>query len=504
MGKKKPFINKKNASTYSLLHRSQRDVADDVMASTTSSNAAISNGMVLWPSPSNNPQTDQVVLGENSVMQEWRQKLAEVGLLDSQDSEMYMKEITGSGTFLGRTGHVEDPLADPRAMVRLEEETLVEVNRQIDSIPLTTEIMDDDIAAALFGDDVEEYEELNDDFVLMAAAEPDDKEEEFDYDRHIQQLMEKARLEREGGPITQDHRWGNRDNEFFSRLQPLHELDDEDGSLFNTPGVVSKLTPEEERALCEKFEMTLAEYDSDEIGDCEVDDDDDENPRMQADDAQLDGVMDDFLLDKEDDILIYGRDTSRAGGSAFHHINHDDGPPETIHEILAEAKDVLAEPLQAPPPEDVLIDGKSYFSLKERNPWDCESILTTYSNLDNNPVVIGVSRSRRRKTKNPHPTNEEVPKILLSNKTGLPLGVLPGRTKLTEKDNETFRSVNRGEARAKTETAEEKKARKALIKQERQLARIQKKVTRQVFSEEFEKRVPTAADDLACKTVFRF
>jgi protein LTV1 len=502
MGKSKttkPFIDKKNASSYSLLHRSQRDVAEDVIASSA---AADSHGMVLWPNPTNNPDTDEVVLGGNSVMQEWRKKLAEVGLLDNQDAEKYMKEITGSGTFLGTTGHVENPLADPRAH-RHEEDTLLEVNRQMDSIPLTTEIMDEDIAAALFGDETEEeFEELNDDFVFMAASEPEGEEESFDFDRHIQQLMEKARSEREDQPISGEHGWGQRDGAFFSKLQPLHEQD-EDDSIFHTPGVVSKLDPDEERALCEKFEATLAEYDSDDIGDCEVDDDSEDNDRIQADDEHFDAVLDDFLLEKEDDVLIYGKDMSRRGGSGYHNTGYaqQDAPPP-IQEILAEAKQMLAEPLHAPPPEDVLIDGQSYFSLKERSQWDCESILTTYSNLDNNPVVIG-TQSRRRKNKVASQP-EIFKKIELSSKTGLPLGVLPGPTKDTGKDTDTFRSVNRGEARVKNETGEEKKLRKALVKQERQVARITKKVTRQVFQEEFERRAPVAADDLACKTVFRF
>ena len=33
------------------------------------------------------------------------------------------------------------------------------------------------------------------------------------------------------------------------------------------PGIVAKLNPEEEKALCDKFEQTLLEYDSDEVGD---------------------------------------------------------------------------------------------------------------------------------------------------------------------------------------------------------------------------------------------
>ena len=68
----------------------------------------------------------------------------------------------------------------------------------------------------------------------------------------------------------------------------------------------------------------------------------------------------------------------------------DDPPP--IAEVLALADLALADtPEIEPPPEDVIIDGRSYFSLSRRDPWDCESVLTTYSNLDNNPAVVGRS-----------------------------------------------------------------------------------------------------------------
>jgi hypothetical protein len=37
------------------------------------------------------------------------------------------------------------------------------------------------------------------------------------------------------------------------------------------------------------------------------------------------------------------------------------------------------DPPPPPPPEEVFIDGKSYFSVTSRNSWDCESMLSTYS-----------------------------------------------------------------------------------------------------------------------------
>jgi protein LTV1 len=66
-------------------------------------------------------------------------------------------------------------------------------------------------------------------------------------------------------------------------------------------------------------------------------------------------------------------------------------------------------------------------------------------------------------------------------------------------------SVNRGIARQKGESAEEKRCRKNAIKREREMARIQKKKTREIFQEEFQKRsIDVMSDDIAGKSVFRY
>ena len=99
--------------------------------------------------------------------------------------------------------------------------------------------------------------------------------------------------------------------------------------------------------------------------------------------------------------------------------------------------------------------------------------------------------------------DSSVQQIMLSEKTGLPLGVLDTRDH--EYADDTFMSVNKGEARKKNETAEEKKARKQSIKKERQLARMQKKMMKEAFSEEFSRRAhEVLVDDVGGKSVFRF
>lgn len=402
----------------------------------------------------------------------------------------------------------------------------MEVDRHFESIPLTSECMDDDMAQILFGDfENDEFEELNDDFVLQAAEEPEEQtsdEAEFDYDAHIQKLMEKAKRERSGGiPGSQD--------DFFSNVKPLHEQDDDDDEdswdqhFGSTAGVVPALSPDEERALCEKFEETLLEYDSDECGECP--NDEITGLRPLEGDTQVEAALDEFMQERDDEVFMQGvpRNSKLNRGSGFSalvgrkmvhasalgDINPaDENPPENIEDILAYAKERLTEAPLQPPPEEILIDGKSYFSERERNPFDCESILSTFSNLDNNPVTIDASRRRKKKKSKATSSAgsiEPMEQILLSNKTGLPIGVLPGRGRDEDLDD-TIASVNRGEARDRKESQEAKKARKQTVKQERQMARLQKKATKEVFKEEFQKRMFDShnGEDVAGKTVFRF
>jgi len=160
-----------------------------------------------------------------------------------------------------------------------------------------------------------------------------------------------------------------------------------------------------------------------------------------------------------------------------------------------------------------------YFSEKMRNPWDCESILSTYSNLDNNPTTIGNSgRRRRRKEKKSRGNGknddsmkiDEHKTIQLSEKTGMPLGFLDSASVdtghyQTYDGADTYMSVNKGEKRSKTETAEEKRLRKLNVKKERQLARMQKKMMKEAFNEELSKRhQEVLVDDVGGKSVFRF
>jgi hypothetical protein len=110
--------------------------------------------------------------------------------------------------------------------------------------------------------------------------------------------------------------------------------------------------------------------------------------------------------------------------------------------------------------EMVLIETDEADETQKR--WDCESIISnalhiillcsfylgTYSNLDNHPRLIIEG-------------DQKIKKIQLSEKMGMPTGVLPKKKK--EKAPEV--KENQGKTRPKEEGAEEKKVRKQQIKE---------------------------------------
>jgi protein LTV1 len=133
---------------------------------------------------------------------------------------------------------------------------------------------------------------------------------------------------------------------------------------------------------------------------------------------------------------------------------------------------------------------------KDDEKWDCETILTTYSNTYNHPKLIPQI-----------PTN----KIRLSKKTGLPLAdknKIPNKEEIVEEeeDNDTNQQSMIFQ-RKKDETSEERRARKHAIKEIRRVKfnfsllfqitiesflqdrRIIKKATKIAFKQEEQKQL---------------
>lgn len=131
---------------------------------------------------------------------------------------------------------------------------------------------------------------------------------------------------------------------------------------------------------------------------------------------------------------------------------------------------------------------------EKKKKWDCESILSTYSNIYNHPKLIDV------------PSKRKLAKIQVNPKTGLPKNVFEDdqKGKLTVKSlaklaNDEERTTSGPKSlcaesvistlsvlslRPKDETPEEKRERKKLLKEYRNERRIEKKSNKIAFNEE--------------------
>lgn len=169
------------------------------------------------------------------------------------------------------------------------------------------------------------------------------------------------------------------------------------------------------------------------------------------------------------------------------------------------------------------LDGEEieYLRNAPRDDWDCETIVSTYSNLENHPSLIdephGVGHGKRRGKRNGGSTTHEAngvgaSLIRLSDSNGLPVdyvqskrGKARGGSNLTAanlaaigevdgegeagyddefSEDESIEDEWRSNIRRKGETPEEKKLRKAAVKAGRRDARAAKKGLKTTFKQE--------------------
>ncbi|KAF5392475.1 hypothetical protein D9757_002263 [Collybiopsis confluens] len=128
-------------------------------------------------------------------------------------------------------------------------------------------------------------------------------------------------------------------------------------------------------------------------------------------------------------------------------------------------------------------------SEERKDKWDCETILTTYSNLENHPRLIRVRDSK------------PVSKIKLDPKTGLPSVAQPtpssNQTRFPiiandsdesdESSDATSRQLRRTISRPRGEDLESKKARKTAVKAQQADRRADKKAMKEAFGREMKK-----------------
>ncbi|XP_071722659.1 uncharacterized protein [Rutidosis leptorrhynchoides] len=256
-----------------------------------------------------------------------------------------------------------------------------------------------------------------------------------------------------------------------------------------------------------------------------------DNQLVKAKDYSVDEKSRDRnLLDEQFDILVqqeYATDDD-DGYNDDDSYNGDDGyngclaveEEESIREkfkILGNEKDdlELGDKYELPP-DDILHRtseyGKKYEnesedeqviiaeeSSDESEQWDCDTIVSTYSNLDNHPGRIGapdMSRKKKLADTVSRALTSTSQVISLGGKEKLPLDFLPRSKTAIKEKVQTTSEVKAQPQRTRQhgqETKEEKKERKAAIKEERREARKMKKEMKGLYHHEAQRAQRAAA-----------
>ncbi|XP_044397879.1 uncharacterized protein [Triticum aestivum] len=309
------------------------------------------------------------------------------------------------------SGKVEEELDEGRTMCKVAAKTA--------PVRRVEKAVDPDVARLL---DESEDEGLEEDFVIMAnQAEGDDMEDES---------------EEEGGGV-------------FSDVENDEEFEDEEGEP----------KPRVPRLLDEQFDLlALEEYGASDDDDGAVRDGEHELPTEVIDELKLfhnQNVCVDEEYRTPADFVRGKLDSTTA--------EEVDESANVIQKCAEYAERYLNETAED---EDVLLVSES---SDESEVWDCETIVSTYSNLDNHPGKIQTPGNPKNRLPKVFPGETATTKdiIKLHGKEKLPVDYLPQRKRKVEKekkakptessDAEYFEKVV-----VQKETKDEKKARKVL------------------------------------------
>jgi len=225
------------------------------------------------------------------------------------------------------------------------------------------EEIDEEILAALDIEDNNEFNELQDNFVVLAN----------------------------------EHKENNEDD-----LPELEEGDDDDDDIIltseklTTPTPVKKLNSDQQEILNAKFERIAAAFGDDDIGELEEDD-----PSVKGGQNidQFADVLDEFLDTQNKTVIDI-------------HTAINTKTPKTTEDIY-EIKERILQYADISDSEESNEETEIIEIEHIEDKWDCESILSTYSTTENHPGIISEKSKSKKK---PQVPIEQVAKIELSKK----------------------------------------------------------------------------------------
>jgi len=520
---KTKFVDKKTALNFEVVHRSQRDplAADEDANQFVLKSVSVGQnkkGRVRFQDQDDSkPEVSEYEMMKRAAMDEFRDEVAdyarndwELGEYnfpkDGYDYAKHMKE-SGGGYFVAapeedkkkdKDGGFElredmeaaDARGNANVPMSLFEPALfqsasemkvsVGVGRNVperDAIDLALDPdIDPEILAAL--DMAEDYDDgqgdVWDDFVVDAQV----LDEEF-----VEESQEKdvAYLDCFGRELYPDWYQGKQDHSQELRQDPENEDDEDDEEEDEEGGGSSEdeYTDEDDiderrtqytgfsmtssrrergeqgRMLDEQFDNFMDQYEDDEMG--ELDQDDCFIGNDVEDNEALEQAMDEFIEDFRALVpLEKSVMTQNVDDKLIHQIEASNTKPNTMPD--------------------------SYIYDKEEEQWDCDTVVSTYSNLENHPRLL----------------DDDIRRVKLSKKSGIALGMLPerrGLASLEEEEEEEEERENLGVKREKGESKDDKKARKQALKEEKARRRKEKKGNTTEYKTELERQKSVQVKD---------
>lgn len=450
--KKKPFIEKKKAVSFHLVHRSQRD-----------------------PLAADETAPQRVLLPTQRINDEERraeQRKYGVFFDDDYDYLQHLRETSGPSelvptytcsAYSGRD-EKEETSAIPSTGIKLPSSVFAsEFEEDVGLLNKAAPVsgprldFDPDIVAAL--DDDFDFDDpdnvLEDDFILQAnkpteeeegmdilKCESEDSNEWEDADDETGRDSDDANDCDSAGPLSDEDALSP-PGRSHGAIEKLLFWEEETKSRFTEYSMTSSVMRRNEQLTLhdKRFEKFYEQYDDVEIGAL---DNAELEGSIQVDSNRLQEVLNDYYKEKAQNCVKL---------NTLEPLEDQDLP---MNELDESEEDIITVVLE---------------ETKEK--WDCESICSTYSNLYNHPQLIRYQ---------PKPKQ-----IHISSKTGIPLNVLPKKG-LTAKQVERMQMINGSDLprvstqpRSKNESKEDKRARKQAIKEERKERRVEKKANKLAF-----------------------
>lgn len=420
-GKKKKFINKKEAVTFHLVHRSQKD---PLQASEEASKH------VLVPDIGKDAEQERleeqrkfgIFYDDDYDYMQHLKDVDEAFELEQVDDNRYQNNV-----------YKEPTLKLPSSVFASNVEKDVGLLNEAVPIKGPQPDWDPDIVAALDDDfDLDNPDNLLEDDFMVQANKPvtsdDEYEEESDADK-VSIASDEVQLSDDD--FDEDFQYGDR-----------HFMNEETKSQFTNYSMSSSVIRRNEglTLLDDRFEKLYEGYDDGEIGALDQEEID---GSIQQGSEVLNKLLDEF---EEQQAQIKLQDV--------------------VDENQAEDVDVVSEESDESDTELVKMVVE-----EPQEKWDCESILSTYSNLYNHPKLITEPRKIRLKGKHDLPEDSIATRGLTEKQ-------------ITDDLLAKEKSDKASTYRPKGETSQERAERKKAIKEERRERRQEKKMNKKAFTTE--------------------